>query len=278
MSNFQDSVYILGNNLDRSNYVKRGEGYDLQAFSFDKVMEVRRAEENKVLDLPELTFFYKCHEDDRYIRKLDSLQTLEGCPIFSQKMIDVLLSVHEFEYRKYPIAIIEDRNHNPYEDVEKHRNLSLRNDLFIFQPLIYLDVFDWEKSDYDQDDYDKDLNVPTYIREFVLKKPNDGFPPLFRLLPLQSMNLFVSREARESLKDAEIVGLAFTPLLNPRGNSEVDVPINEERSAELMHEADKHRRRIDRVFTRAEEERAKGNDSLADRLEQKAHDLMRMSG
>ena len=91
-------------------------------------------------------------------------------------------------------------------------------------------------------------------------------------------NLFISREARQALEKGGIVGPAFTPLSRPGGNSEVDIPINEERSAELIHEADKHQRRIDRVFTRAEEERAKGNDSLADRLEQEAHDLMRMSG
>jgi hypothetical protein len=278
MSDFKNLVYILENNLDRSNYLRSGEGYDIQAFSFDKVMEVRRAEENKVLDLLALTFFYKCHDDDRYIKKLDSLQALEGCPIFSQRMIDVILSVRDFEYRKYPIAIIESRHHNPYEDVDKYKKLSLRDDLFIFQPLVYLDVFDWERSDFDQDEYDKDLNVPTYIREFVLKEPNGGFPPLFRLLPLQSMNLFISREAREELRNAEIVGPSFTPLSRPSGNSEIDISINEARSAELTRESDKHQRRIDRVFTRAEEERAKGNDSLADRLEQEAHDLMRMSG
>jgi hypothetical protein len=276
MSEFQDLVYLLGNNLDRSRHAKRSEGYDLQAFSFDGVMQVRRAIQNTILDLPTPTFFYQCHEDSTYINELDSLETLEGCPIFSQRMIDTLLSVSNFSHKKYPIAILESRDYDPYKDPEKFTTLSLRDDLFIFQVLEFLDIFDWDKSEYTQEEYDKEMNIPTRINQFVLNTPDGGFPPLFRL-PFKSTNLFVSKEAREVLKNEEIIGPSFMPLLHPRGNAEVDIPINKARSVESIRESDKNQRRVDRVFTRAEEERAKGNNSLADRLEQEAHDLMRIS-
>jgi hypothetical protein len=226
MSEFPDLVYILENNLDRFRSVERGDAYDLQAFSFDGVMDVRRVEENKVLDLPNPTFFYQIHDNSNYINKLDSLATLEGCPIFSQRMIDVLLSVRQFKYRKYPIVILENRDCNPYEDIKKFKALSLRNDLFIFQALEFIDVFDWKKSDYRQGDLDKELGTPGRIRQFILNTPDGGFPPLFRLPPLQAINLFISREARKALKEAGVKGPDFTPLLRPRGNSETDVPMD----------------------------------------------------
>jgi hypothetical protein len=277
MSEFNDLAYILRSDNNRFHNVERGEGYDVQAFSFDGVDQVRRTDENKVLNLPNPTMFYQ-HKCPEYLNELDNVKALEGCPIFSQKIIDVLLSIRDFKHRVYPIAVLKERgNLEPYKDIEKFKKLSLRDDLYIFQTMEFLDIFDWQKSSYEQDDYDIELNVPTYIRQFVLKEPDGGFPPLFRLLPLQSMEIFISKEAREALKVSGTKGLSFASLLFPMRDSEVDVPINEIRTTESSREAEKHQKRVDRVFTRAEEERAKGNDSLADRLEQEAHDLMRMS-
>ena len=134
MSELQDSIYLLRNNLDRSLYSKRGEGEDLQAFSFDGVAQVRRAIQDKILGLPTPTFFYQCHEDSTYVTKLDSLEALEGCPIFSQRMIDTLLSIQDFKHKIYPIAILKERgNLEPYKDVQKFKESSLRDDLFIFK-------------------------------------------------------------------------------------------------------------------------------------------------
>jgi hypothetical protein len=276
MSEFQDQVYLLENNLNRFRNVERGEGYDLEAFSFEEVMQVRYSVQSKILNLPDPTFFYRNKGKD-FLYRLDSLAALEGCPIFSQKMIDVLLSVRKFNYKKYPIAVLDDRDLNPYEDIHKYKELSLRNDLFIFQTLEFLDLFDWEKSKYTQEDFDKDMNIPTYIREFVLKTPKSGFPPLFRL-PFKSTNLFISREAREALRRAGITGTAFTLLSRPRGNSEIDVPIDMLKDLHLEHEVDQHQQKINKTFAEAKRERLKGNDARADRLEQKAHDLMRDIG
>jgi hypothetical protein len=230
MSELQELAYVLEHDHNRCRYIERGEGYDVVAFSFDGVMEVRRTHKNKILDLPDPTFFYQYHEKCKYISTLDSLYALEGCPIFSQKMIDVLLSVHDFKYRKYPIAILEERDDiDPYEDVDKFREMSVRDDLFIFQVLEALDIFDWERSDYRQGELDKELGTPSHVRKFVLKTPETGFPPLFHLLypqsNIQSVSLFISREARAALKNAGITGTSFASLLRPRGNSEIDVPL-----------------------------------------------------
>jgi hypothetical protein len=225
MSEFQDSAYLMEHDHNRFKHVERGEGYDLQAFSFDGVMQIRRVIQAKTLDLPVPTFFYQ-YECKNYLNKLDSLYALEGCPIFSQRMIDILLSVSEFAYKKYPIAVLKEQgDFNPYEDIEKFKDLSLRSDLFIFQTLEHLDIFDWEKSNYEQDEYEKEQNIPGYIRGFVLKTPEGGFPPLFRL-PFKTSKLFVSREAREALKKEKAKGISFTSLLIPMGNSEIDVPVD----------------------------------------------------
>jgi hypothetical protein len=279
MSDLQELAYLLRHDLERFNHIERGEGYDVQAFSFNGVTQVREADEDKLLTLPAPTFFYQ-HKRPEYLRKLDSFYAQEGCPIFSQRMIDTLLSVKEFSYRKYPIAILEERGAiDPYEDVEKFKKLSLRDDLFIFQVLEALDIFDWDKSEYSK--YEEEDTMPDDVDRYVLKVPEGGLPPIFRILyppNLQSVQLFVSREAREALGKSEITGVAFGTLSRPWGNSEVDVPVEDPSDADLDREVEQHRKKIERVFAEAERWREQGDDDRADRIEQKAHDLMRDIG
>jgi hypothetical protein len=226
MPEFQDSVYLLSNDLDRFSHVASGEGYDLEAFSFEDVAQIRNAIAADLLPLPDPVFFYQ-KKARSYFDNLDSLYAAERCPIFSQRMIDVLLSVRDFRYRKYPIAVLKDRgDEDPYQDIEKFKKLSLRDDLFIFQTLEFLDVFDWEKSEYTQTDLSRELGEPGYVRKFILKTPHNGFPPLFRLNFIGSARLFISWEAREALKEAGIKGPSFTSLLRPGGNSTTDVLID----------------------------------------------------
>ncbi len=278
MSELQDSVYLLSKDFNRFRYVPRGDGHDVEAFNFNGMTEIDRAFQNQPLNLPTPIFFHQ-YECKSYLDQLDSLNALEGCPIFSQRMIDALLSVRAFSYKKYPIAVLENRGElDPYKDVEKSKKMSLRNDLSIFQTLEFLDIFDWDKSEYSQTDLDRELNTPGYVRKFVLKTPDDGFPPLFRLLyppHLQSVELFISKEAREALQEAGITGNGFDSLLRPMGNSEIDVPIQEIPDPQLDLRLEKRQKMIVTVFERAKEERTKGNTAIADRLEQKAHDLMR---
>jgi hypothetical protein len=279
MSDIQELVYLLRPNLKRFHNTERGTGYDVKAFSFDGVAQVREVHQNKVLTLPTPTFFYQ-NKRPEYLRNLDVLHAQEGCPIFSQRMIDILLSVRNFSYKKYPIAILkEGGNIEPYKDTESFKNLSIRNDLYIFQVLESLDIFDWENSDYEK--YDDEDVSPGYVRKFVLSSPQSEFPPIFRLSygsNFSSVQLFVSREVREALKMAGITGTAFTSLLRPRGNSEIDVPIEDPSDTDLEHEVEQHQKKIERVFAEAEKWREQGDDDRADRIEQKAHDLMRDIG
>ena len=109
-------------------------------------------------------------------------------------MIDTLLSIKEFNYRKYKIAILEEGNiqfqdkpdgykiPEPYLKPDKFKKKSIRDDMYVFQTLeILSDVFDWENSIYHQGELSKRVNSPGHVREFVLKEPINGFPPLFRL-------------------------------------------------------------------------------------------------
>jgi len=226
MLEIQDSAYLLSNNLDRFRHTPSGEGYDLMAFSFDGVAQLRQVNCNSFLSFPDPVFFYQ-KKARSYFDVLDSLRCIEGCPIISQRMIDVLLSVRDFHYRKYPITVLKEQgDEDPYQDVEKFKRLSLRDDLFIFQSLDFLDVFDWEKSEYLQSALSKELGNPGSVKKFVLNIPEVGFPPLFRLNFIGSVELFISQEAREALKEAGIKGPSFKSLLRPGGNSSTDVPID----------------------------------------------------
>jgi hypothetical protein len=232
-----DAVYLLHESISRLSYMERGDAFDLKAFSFSKGSEIRNSHLPKPLDLPNPTFFYE-YSKRKFITELDVLYSMEAQCLYSERMIETLASVKEFSFQKYPIAILGDvavkfqdnpdgyKMLDPYSDPEKYKKQSIRDDMYIFQTTEVLDVFDWEKSIYKQYDFDKEANIPSSIREFVLKEPAGGFPPLFRL-PFKSSNLFVSAEARMALKLAGIKGLAFLSLkgFSPTSQLEIDVPV-----------------------------------------------------
>jgi hypothetical protein len=232
-----DAVYLLHKNINRLSYMERGDAFDLKAFSFAKGSEIRDSHLPKKLDLPSPTFFYE-YSKRKFITELDALYSIETSCIYSERMIEVLKSVRNFSFQEYPIAILGEiaikfqdnpdayKMPDPYSDPDKYKKQSIRDDMSIFQTTEVLDVFDWEKSVYKQYDYDKEANIPSSIREFVLKEPPGGYPPLFRL-PFKTSNLFVSAEARMALKLTGIKGLAFLSLkgFSPTSQLEIDVPI-----------------------------------------------------
>ncbi len=232
-----DKVYELRSNIRRLSSMERGDAYDLKEFDFPKMGEIRRVYENRLLQLPETTFFY-LYSDKRSIQTLDSFHASDTDCVYSKKMIDVLLAVRDFRHRQYPIAVLEEgaikfqrnpdgyRTPKPYDDPESFKKKSLRDDLFIFQTLEFLDVFDWEKSDYRQSALSKEVGSAGRVNEYVFKEPSGGFPPLFRLVN-DPVSLFISAEARAALKKAGIVGPAFLSLrgFRPDSQIQVDVPI-----------------------------------------------------
>jgi hypothetical protein len=154
-------------------------------------------------------------------------------------MIDALFSVKSFKFNQYPIAILEEgavkfqdnpdgyKPPDPYMDIAYYKKKSIRNDLFIVQTLEFLDIFDWEKSDYTQSEFNKERNSPGIVNAFVLKDTEFDLPPLFRLTTSPT-RLFISSEARDALKKAQIRGPAFLSLRGYRPDSQlqVDVPIS----------------------------------------------------
>jgi hypothetical protein len=232
-----DKVYEFRNNISRLSSMERGDAYDLKEFDFPKMGEIRRIYENRLLELPETTFFY-LYSHKSYIQTLDSFHALDTDCIYSKKMIDTLLSVRDFKHHMYPIAVLEEgaikfqRNPNgykapkPYEDPQSFKKKSLREDLLIFQTLEFLDVFDWEKSDYRQSELSKEVGSPGRVNEYVFKEPSGGFPPLFRLVN-DPITLFISAEARDALNKAGIRGPAYLSLrgFRPDSQIQIDVPI-----------------------------------------------------
>jgi hypothetical protein len=228
-----EKVFELKSDIKRLSFMERGDAYDLKAFDFSKMSELRNIHKEKSLDLPETTFFYK-YSTHEYVSTLDNLHALQTNCIYSKRMIDVLLSVRDFKHRLYPVAILEEGAikfqkksdgyvpPKPYGDPEFFKLQSIRDDLFILQTLEFLDVFDWEKSKYRK--YDETDTSPGSVKEYVFKEPSGGYPPLFRL-PYHPVHLFISGEARAALKKAGIRGIAFSPL-EDTWQSEVDLAIS----------------------------------------------------
>lgn len=233
-----ENAYQLLHDISRLDSMPSGDAYDLRAFEFPKASELWQTHSIKLLELPEITFFYM-YSNLKYIKELDMLYAHAGKYIVSQRLIDTLLSVKNFNYRKYKIAILEDgatrfqktpegyKPPEPYVNPEKFQIKSLRDDMYIFQPLeILSDVFDWENSIYQQSELSKQVGSPGHVREFVLKEPTGGFPPVFRLQESPT-TLFISAEAREALKKAGIKGTSYLSLKGYAigRQSEVDVDI-----------------------------------------------------
>jgi hypothetical protein len=235
---YSEKAYQLLGDISRLGYMESGDSYDLKPFSFPNSAEFQKIYRKSQLDLPDPVFFY-IYSTLKYIKELDSLSAHLVPAIFSQRIIDILSSVRDFSYRIYPIAILEEgavkfqkkpdgyKAPEPYSDPDSFAKKSIRNDLFIFQPLEVLEnVFDWENSNYKQGSFDIERGSPGYIREFVFKEPSGGFPPIFRIKE-SSTTFFISAEAREALRIAGARGFSFLSLrgYSPTSQSQVDVPI-----------------------------------------------------
>jgi hypothetical protein len=232
-----EKAYILSGNINRLNFMERGDAYDLKAFSFSKASELHYTYLARKLDLPEPVFFYMYSKLD-YIKNLDVLYVHNLGYVISERTIQALLSVKSFEYRKYPISILEEgairfqnnpegyKMPEPYSNPEEFKKKSLRDDMYIFQTLeILSDVFDWEKSIYQQSEISKRANSPGHVREFVLKEPKGGFPPIFRLKE-SPITVFISAKAREALKLAGIKGYGFLSLQGYTPNSQMQIDVD----------------------------------------------------
>jgi hypothetical protein len=159
---------------------------------------------NSPLNLPERIEFGSIRS---MLAQTDFPYTDAGWPIMSKRMLETLLSVGSFPHRAYPIVMIDQEM-----DVDSKKN-GLRSALtencnyVAVQLTEYIDVFDFNNSIYERSIINPD--VIKNIRRVCLRKPEAGFPPLFKIEP-SPLLLFVSAVARTALEAAGIQGIEFS--------------------------------------------------------------------
>jgi hypothetical protein len=133
--------------------------------------------------------------------------------IMSQKMLNTLLSVGDFQYKAIPIVMVDCEVVMVDDEAIGRSNRSEKEDhrFIAVQLLEHLDIFDWENSVYEPDPTITDL--VDSIDKLVLKQPQDGFPPIFRL-SVYPYVLFVSGKARMALEQVGIRGVVFEEIEN----------------------------------------------------------------
>ena len=139
---------------------------------------------------------------------IDYLYTEPELPIMSKRMLSILKSVGNFPHQIIPIAI-EDTQYIAGADGKFRRSGKVNTDYVAVQLLEQLDIFDRENSIYEPGIFNP--NDVGDIDKLVLKVPESGLPPIFRIT--DSCNyLYVSPEAKAALEEAEITGIRFVDI------------------------------------------------------------------
>jgi hypothetical protein len=129
-------------------------------------------------------------------------------PIMSKRMLNVLLSVKDFPHRTWDVPFVGFPDNAPEGLlIQELRDGVRHEDEFVaIQLLEQLDIFDWENSAYEMDSmFPEEVDR---IRKLVLKVPEEGLPPVFRL-KVYPVQLYVSPEGRTALEAANIKGVRF---------------------------------------------------------------------
>jgi Domain of unknown function (DUF4375) len=193
-------------------YRSRWEGYDprempewdgvLIEFPDWEYLRIAFWKPEPITGLPERIAFDAGYED---LSRMDFLYNNAQWPIMSKPMLNTLLSVSEFPHQAISIVMIDDQ-----VDWFTDKRTGRESDDFIALQLIeHLDLFDWEQSVYQRNSLNP--NLFNSLETLVLKTPENGYPPIFRLATLPR-RLFVSAQARTALEAAGLHGLKFIPL------------------------------------------------------------------
>jgi hypothetical protein len=128
--------------------------------------------------------------------------------IMSRRMLNTLLSVREFPYRAWDIPFVGFSDNAPVMMLQEGLSGGVRHDdkFVAVQLLEQLDIFDRENSTYKT--YTAMPDKIMSIRKLVLKVPEEGLPPIFRL-KVDPVLLYVSPEGRAALEAADIKGIRF---------------------------------------------------------------------
>lgn len=132
-------------------------------------------------------------------------------PVMSRRMLDVLLSVREFEHHAIPVTLVQDTIpvEVRYDASGRPKPEYSKSDYVAVQLTSYADVFDVERSTFSWHPmFPEHAGI---VEEYVFKVPPEGLPPLFRVA-IFFVDLFVSAEARAALDAAGIRGPVYKSL------------------------------------------------------------------
>jgi hypothetical protein len=129
-------------------------------------------------------------------------------PIMSKRMLNTLLALQEFPHRTWDVPFVGFLDNAPEMLLRRGLRDGVRhdNEFVAVQLLEHLDIFDWENSTYKT--YTAMPEKIMSIRKLVLKVPEGGMPPIFRL-KVDPVVLYVSPEGRAALEAANIKGVRF---------------------------------------------------------------------
>jgi hypothetical protein len=132
-------------------------------------------------------------------------------PIFSKNVLDLLNRIQKIEIASFPTIMIDDKFSDDYLDQNRdvHSELNLDASFFAIQFLELSNVFDYTNSLFKPMRSNPEL--PGIIKKLVLKEPENGFPPLFKIEESLS-SIFVSQEAKEALELHSIKGCIFEEI------------------------------------------------------------------
>lgn len=159
----------------------------------------------KVLCPPERIEFETVGE---YLFATDYPYTRPSWPIMSKRMLETLLSVGEFPHQVIPVVMLDTQLHDfqkigaPPEEI---------HDFVAVQLLEHLDVLDWERSMCERHPTIPNTVEALSMQKLVLKEPEGGFPPLFRIASYRTQ-LYVSAFSRAALEKAGLKRLFFPGL------------------------------------------------------------------
>jgi hypothetical protein len=128
-------------------------------------------------------------------------------PIISKRMLAVLKSVGDFAHCSYPV---ETDDVDCFPELNWQRS-GIKNHNYILLHLTeHQDALDWDNSICERDpDLPHRVEIHT-LKKLVIKIPEGGLPPIFRLSPMRTY-LFVSSAAKMALEAAGIQGVRYTP-------------------------------------------------------------------
>jgi hypothetical protein len=133
-------------------------------------------------------------------------------PIMSPRILETLRKVGDFPHRLVPVRLVDRSVPGPKRYLpDGTLRPDVIDDRFAAVQLIeHIDVVDWERSVFERDQIGPGIVFHSFDK-LVLREPDGGLPPLFRI-PSSKGLLLVSAAARQALESAGIRGVVFDEL------------------------------------------------------------------